>query len=156
MEKKRQEKKGLSLARLYAQGKKKPATNKYGLPIAPRSPIPIVKQELDPREAYKQNKQYIALPDNVKQAIDKAQSKAAHSDFYYRLQTLNDKIYVFRNVFYTKVPSYQKAFYEKKRQALEEKLNKQKLQFEKEMKDIQLKLHAKPRSSNLISFGGVR
>jgi len=57
-------------------------------------------------------------------------------------------------VFYTKVPSYQKAFYEKKRQALEEKLNKQKLQFEKEMKDIQLKLNHKPAKSSLISFGG--
>lgn len=54
------------------------------------------------------------------------------------------------------MPSYQKAFYEKKRQALEEKLNKQKLQFEKEMKDIQLKLNHKPKSSNLISFGGVK
>ena len=59
-------------------------------------------------------------------------------------------------MFYTKVPSYQKAFYEKKRQALEEKLNKQKAQFENEMKDIQLKLNKKPKSSNLVSFGGVK
>lgn len=48
-EKKRSEKKGLSLARLYANGKKKPATNKYGLPIAPRSPVPIMKEKIDPR-----------------------------------------------------------------------------------------------------------
>ena len=49
-------KKGLSLARLYAQGKKKPATNKYGLPIAPRSPGPIIEEAIDPREAYKKSK----------------------------------------------------------------------------------------------------
>lgn len=68
------------------------------------------------------NKAYWNLPENVRNAIDLAKMKQKHSEFYYKLQTLNDKIYVFRTHFYTKMPAYQKAFIEKKQKKLEEKL----------------------------------
>lgn len=60
------------------------------------------------------NKAYWNLPENVRNAIDLAKMKQKHSEFYYKLQTLNDKIYVFRTHFYTRMPAYQKAFIEKK------------------------------------------
>ena len=93
---------------------------------------------------------YWNLPENVRNAIDVAQMKAKHSDFYYRLQTLNDKILVFRSIFYNKMPHYQKVFLEKKRKELEEKLAKQKELFEQEMKAIELKTLKKFKSSNNV------
>ena len=56
-------------------------------------------------ESYK-NKAYWNLPENVRNAIDLAKMKSKHSEFYYKLQTLNDKIYVFRTHFYSKMPAY--------------------------------------------------
>lgn len=53
-----------------------------------------------------QNEKYWKLPENVRNAIDIAELKQKHTEFWRRLETLNDKIYVFRSVFYTKMPSY--------------------------------------------------
>ena len=53
---------------------------------------------------------------------------------------MNDKVYVYRSVFYSKMPSYQRAFYEKKQKALEEKLAKEKIECEHEMSALNLKL----------------
>jgi len=58
----------------------------------------------------------------VRNAIDVAKMKKKHSDFYYRLRLLNDKIHVFTSIFYHKVPGYQKKWLDKKRKELEEKL----------------------------------
>jgi hypothetical protein len=58
---------------------------------------------------------YWRLPENVRHAIDVAKLKSKHSEFYYRLETLNDKIFIYRSVFYSKMPAYQKQFLEKKR-----------------------------------------
>ena len=66
--------------------------------LTPPSPKPL-------DDSYK-NKSYWNLPENVRNAIDVAKSKSRHSEFYYKLQNLNDKIYVFRSIFYNKVPSY--------------------------------------------------
>ena len=68
----------------------------------------------NPRGHYWQNDKYWKLPENVRNAIDLANIKSKHTAFWYRLQTLNDKIFVFRSVFYGRMPSYQKAFYLKK------------------------------------------
>ena len=83
----------------------------------------MAKKEVVPADPWK-NKQYWLLPESVRKAIDIAQKKQRHSDFYYRLETLNDKIYIFRSIYYTNMPSFQRAFMEKKRKALEEKLQK--------------------------------
>jgi len=52
------------------------------------------------------NEQYWALPENVRNAIDVAKMKKKHSDFYYRLRLLNDKIHIYTSIFYSKVPNY--------------------------------------------------
>ena len=49
---------------------------------------------------------YWALPENVRSAIDIAKMKSKHSEFYYRLQTLNDKIFVFRHTYYNNMPNF--------------------------------------------------
>ena len=55
----------------------------------------------------------------MRQAIDTARRKAKHSDFHGRLRSLTDKIGVYRKLFYTKAPAFERRFYEKKRQRLE-------------------------------------
>ena len=85
------------------------------------------------------NEQYWQLPENVRNAIDVAKMKKKHSDFYYRLRLLNDKIHIYTHMFYSKVPNYQKNWYELKKKILEEKLLKQKQLFEEEMKEIEKK-----------------
>jgi hypothetical protein len=64
-----------------------------------------------PNDGHWKNSQYWSLPENVRNAIDVAQMKKKHSDFYYQLRLLNDKIHVFTSIFYNKVPKYQKAWY---------------------------------------------
>lgn len=49
---------------------------------------------------------------------------------------MNDKIFVFRNMFYSRAPAYQQAFQEKKRRMLEEKMNLEKMEYEKKMNDL--------------------
>ena len=79
---------------------------------------------------------YWRLPENVRHAIDGAKMKSKHSDFWYRLQTMNDKIFVYRTVFYGNMPSYQQQFHEKKRKELEQRLKAEKEQYEKEMNEM--------------------
>jgi len=73
-------------------------------------------------EAYK-NDAYWALPPNVRNAIDIAKQKSTHSEFFYRLQNLNDKIFVYRGVFYGRIPSFQKSFLLKKEKDLIDRIN---------------------------------
>jgi hypothetical protein len=68
-------------------------------------------------ESYK-TAHYWSLPENVRNAIDIAKMKSKHSEFFYKLQTLNDKIYVFRKIFYSKMPRHDKVFLQKKQEAL--------------------------------------
>ena len=42
------------------------------------------------------------MPENVRNAVDLAKIKSKHSEFWYRLETLNDKIFIFRSIFYSK------------------------------------------------------
>ena len=44
------------------------------------------------------------MPPNVRNAIDIAEMKKKHSAFFYKLETLNDKIFVFRELYYSKMP----------------------------------------------------
>lgn len=45
---------------------------------------------------YWKNEAYWRLPPNVRSAIDTAKYKEKHTDFWYRLENLNDKIYVYK------------------------------------------------------------
>jgi hypothetical protein len=71
-------------------------------------------EDMEAKVNYK-NSAYWALPENVRHAIDCARKKSKHSDFYNRLRSLNDKIGVYKKVFYTKTPKYEKVFMERKR-----------------------------------------
>lgn len=46
------------------------------------------------------------MPANVRHAIDVGKQKAKHSEFYYRLKGLNERIYTYKQIFYDKVPIY--------------------------------------------------
>lgn len=98
------------------------------------------------------NGAYWQLPENVRNAIDLAKMKSQHSEFYYRLQTLNDKILVFRSIFYNKMPSYQRAFLQKKQQELEFTLQEQKKLFEAQMQSIEARINRKMKSSDTVTF----
>lgn len=93
------------------------------------------------------NAAYWQLPENVRKAIDLAKMKSQHSAFYYQLQTLNDKILVFRNIFYNKMPNYQKAFLQKKQEKLEVSLREQKKMFKEHIQSIEEKMNKRFRSS---------
>ena len=54
--------------------------------------------------------QYNSLPANVRHAIDVGKQKAKHSEFYYRLKGLNERIYTYKGIFYDKVPAYQRSY----------------------------------------------
>lgn len=81
-------------------------------------------EDPDAKANYK-NSHYWSLPENVRQAIDTAKKNSKHSDFYGRLRSLNDKIGVYKTIFYTKAPAYERMFYEKKRQKLETMMRKE-------------------------------
>lgn len=102
------------------------------------------------QDQYWKTEAYFRLPDNVKKAIDFAEMKSQHSQFWYKLQTLNDKIFVFRQMFYDKQPIYHKNFLLKKQKALEEKLKKEKEEYEEKMKQMQARLSR--RSSKLSAL----
>lgn len=54
-------------------------------------------EELEEKmKCYWRSKQYWKLPENVRNAVDIAHMKQKHSQFWYKLQNLNDKIFVFR------------------------------------------------------------
>ena len=59
------------------------------------------------KESEWKTEQYWQLPPNVRKAIDYAKQKKKHSDFYYKLRLLNDKIHIFTSIFYSRVPNYQ-------------------------------------------------
>ena len=56
---------------------------------------------------------------------------------------MNDKLFVFKSVFYGAVPQYQRVFLEKKQKALEDKLKEEKAAFEKEMNAMSSKARRK-------------
>jgi len=57
-----------------------------------------------------QNAQYWALPENVRLAIDHAKKKSKHSDFCNRLKGLNDKIAIYKILFYAKKTKHQQLY----------------------------------------------
>lgn len=49
---------------------------------------------------------YMKLPENVRAAIELSREKAKHSQFYYRLRGLNERIKIYKSNFYDKMPYY--------------------------------------------------
>lgn len=82
------------------------------------------------------NNEYDTLPENVKKAINVGKLKAKHSQFYYRMKDLNHKITIFKQIFDTRMPSYQRAFMKRQLLKKQEKQQKARLAFEREMREI--------------------
>jgi hypothetical protein len=92
---------------------------------------------------------YWALPENVRAAIDVANTKKKHSDFYYKLRLLNEKIHVFTDVFYNKMPNYQKFWEVKKQKELQELLISKREELEEELRQVALAEKKKKRKAEL-------
>ena len=60
--------------------------------------------------AWKQTDQYLALPENVRHAVELSRRKSKHSDFYYILKELTDKIDIYTSVFYNRRPKYHDTY----------------------------------------------
>ena len=71
-----------------------------------KTPSEYSSEEGQNLDQYK-NKAYWALPENVRNAIDLSKKKSKHSDFYYKMASLNDKISVYKKIFYTSAPKYE-------------------------------------------------
>lgn len=59
---------------------------------------------------WRKDDRYDSLPANVKHAIDVSRDKAKHSEFYYRLKGLNERIYTYKQIFYDKMPKHQRIY----------------------------------------------
>ena len=82
------------------------------------TPSDSSSEEGENLDGYK-NKAYWALPENVRNAIDLSKKKSKHSDFYYKMASLNDKISVYKKIFYTSAPKFEVQYNLKKRERLE-------------------------------------
>ena len=78
------------------------------------------------------------MPENVRSAIDVAKTKKKHSDFYYKLRVLNEKIHIFTHVFYGKMPNYQIFWEKKKEKELKEQLIREKEKIEEELRLLEI------------------
>ena len=65
---------------------------------------------------FKKGNNFNNLPDAVKIAVENSKQKAKHSDFYYKLSDLNNRIGLYKKLFYNKIPQYQ-VDYKLKKQA---------------------------------------
>ena len=74
------------------------------------------------RAQYRSTKQYQALPAHVREAIDKVQERRKHSEFYDKLKSLNKKIKVFQQIFYTQSPAHERRYQAKQQKVLEEQM----------------------------------
>lgn len=71
--------------------------------------VPEVNKSVDWRDT-----NYWKLPENCRKAIDKAMVKSSHSDFYYKLDNLTERIKIFKTVFYdSRVPAHIKVYNER-------------------------------------------
>ena len=64
--------------------------------------------------------------------------KAKHSEFYYRLKGLNERIFTYKQIFYDKIPSYQRTYMQKQLEKKQEKQRAEREVFEKEVESMKL------------------
>lgn len=86
----------------------------------------------------------------MRNAIDLAKIKSQHSDFFYKLQRLNDKIMVFQSIFYNRMPRFQRSFLRKKTLQLEKTIKVQKKMLENQMQQLEAKVE---KRTNPLSEG---
>ena len=56
-----------------------------------------------------------------------AQQKKKHSDFYYKLSQVNDKIDAFTKLFYNKMPQFEEAWRIKQEEEYDKRVKQQKI-----------------------------
>lgn len=76
---------------------------------------------------------YWSLPENVRKALDLAKRNSSQSDFSKQLTQMNNKIGIYKNVFYTNQPIFEKQFHHRKRAHLEKQLTDEQKSFRKFM-----------------------
>ena len=59
------------------------------------------------------------MPENVRNAVDIANMKKKHSEFWYKLSNMSDKVYVYNQLFNHKRPLFEKAFHQRKQEQKE-------------------------------------
>ena len=80
------------------------------------------------------DKLYWALPENVRHAVDIANPDG--TEFYSQLCQMNDKIGIYKRVFYSKQPKFEKVFNQKKKKELEDQMQIEHANFKKFMKNV--------------------
>ena len=97
---------------------------------------------------------YWKLPENVRNAIDIAKVKSAHSEFWYKLENMNEKLMIFKHLFYGKMPHHQQVFYEKQQALLAQKMKNKKESYEKEMRKLQQQQKKKKNQDDFFANSG--
>lgn len=122
------------------------------------------EESMEQDYSYKDGK-YWALPEHVRNAIDIARAKTKHSDFYGSLRALNDKIKVYRLVFYGKDTNYDRTYLRQKRRRFEQQMLTEKQEIEnlllkkKFHRNLSKKMHTHIEKANLnaiINRGSTR
>lgn len=52
--------------------------------------------------------QILLLPESAQRAFLRRRAKQNHTDFFWKLKNLNDKISLYKGIFYSKRPKFQK------------------------------------------------
>ena len=88
---------------------------------------------------YLKSRHFHLLPENVRAAVALGQEKAKHSEFYYKMKELTDKIAVYKKIFDNRVPAWQRQYNKKKLQQTELLQEKERELFKKEMEQLNKK-----------------
>lgn len=70
-------------------------------------------QQFNHKNAAWKTEEYWSLPENVRLVIDKnrsAKPDGRNSDFFNKLDDLNDRIHIYKSMFYSNVPKHEKNF----------------------------------------------
>ena len=108
---------------------------------------------------FRRDKKFYNLPKSVQLAIENSLKRAKHSNFYFKLQDLNDKISLYRKLFDSKIPSYQLAYMARKLEERQVKQKKDREGFEKELLRMKIenrKLAKWSSSINVLENMGMK
>ena len=76
-------------------------------------------------QTWRKDPYYKKLPTNVRQAIKWSTMKAKHSEFYYKLQNLNERIGIYKELFSSKTPGFQTDFLQRRKKYRELQMRQQ-------------------------------
>jgi hypothetical protein len=103
------------------------------------------KDNKDDPNFFIRDESFMRLPPAVQKVVEHSYLKSKHSDFYYKLSDLTNKIILYKRLFYNKVPDYQVQFMEKKIKDLEQKQTKARELFQQTIDSIENKQNEQQR-----------